>query len=176
MSTDDDKLNLCRLAAKSLHGVLRQTWKMPTSVRTNPNINFFIKAFYVAVSLAPLDNRSLNWKSLWIRIRFYMDFSRFWCVRFYLISNILWAQRLSPALGARYLFLLASQLHLVLGNALILSESEENLAETAVFISSFQNIYRIAKKTVLYRRKSMASHQNGTSVWKSGINDKLLSC
>ena len=60
MSTDDDKLNLCRLAAKSLHGVLRQTWKMPTSVRTNPNINFLITAFYVAVSLAPLDNRSLN--------------------------------------------------------------------------------------------------------------------
>lgn len=174
MSTDDDKLNLCRLAAKSLHGVLRQTWKMPISVRTNPNINFLIKAFYVAVSLAPLDNRSLNWKSLWKRIRFYMDFSRFWCVRFYLISNILWAQRLSP--GARYLFLLASQLHLALGNALILSESEENLAETAVFISSFQNINRIAKKTVLYRRKSMASHQNGTSVWKSEINDKLLSC
>lgn len=176
MSTDDDKLNLCRLAAKSLHGVLRQTWKMPISVRTNPNINFLIKAFYVAVSLAPLDNRSLNWKSLWKRTRFYMDFSRFWCVRFYLISNILWAQRLSPALGARYLFLLASQLHLVLGNALILSESEENLAETAVFIRSFQNINRIAKKTVLYRRKSMASHQNGTSVWKSEINDKLLSC
>lgn len=87
MSTDEDKPNLCRLAAKSLHGVLRQTWKMPISVRTNPNINFLIKAFHVAVSLAPLDNRSLNWKSLCKRTRFYMDFSRFWYVRF-LLDNI----------------------------------------------------------------------------------------
>ena len=54
-----------------------------------------------------------------------MDFSRFWYVRFLLDNIDAGAQRrLSPALGASYLFLRVSQLQPVLGNALILSEFE----------------------------------------------------
>lgn len=75
---------------------------MAISVRTNPNINFLIKAFYVAVSIAPLDNRSLNWKSLWKRTRFYMDFSRFWYVRFLLDNIDEMSSAVDPGFGGNF--------------------------------------------------------------------------